>query len=251
MVFQHVAYEILGTLNPMLKDRGFRIRYVNFERHPDAEPEFKSYNGLIVLGGYMGVHEQNKFPHLKTEMKLIEEALKKGVPILGICLGSQLIAEVLGARVRVHHVPEFGWHEVKFADEARKDPLFCGYNKSERIFQMHQDTFDIPGGAIHLASTDLCDSQAFRYGDNVYGLQFHLEVDEPMVHRWMRVPSNRELILSHGGEKAIDQIIAETQAYIPRSLELSRATFDGFINLFNLPLRPLVLGSGHEKPIRE
>lgn len=251
MVFQHVAYEILGTLNPMLKDRGFRIRYVNFERHPDAEPEFNSYNGLIVLGGYMGVHEQHKFPHLKVEMKLIEAALKKGVPILGICLGSQLIAEVLGARVRVHHLPEFGWHEVKFSQEARKDSLFKSYKSSERIFQMHQDTFDIPSGAIHLASTEICDSQAFRYGENVYGLQFHLEVDEPMVHRWMRVPSNRKLILSHGGEKAVDQIITETHSFIARSLELSHATFAGFIDLFNLPLRPLMLGSGHEKPNRE
>src|SRR3989344_577220 len=95
MIFQHVGHEPLGTLNPMLKAAGFRIRYVNFGRDPQSEPDLEGYSGLIVLGGPMGVYEAGKFPHLKFEMKKIEEAVKRGIPVLGICLGSQLIASVL------------------------------------------------------------------------------------------------------------------------------------------------------------
>lgn len=247
MVLQHVAYEILGTLNPALKDRGFRIRYINFERHPEAAPDFKNYNGLIILGGNMSVHERVKYPHLNHEMKLIESALRKGVPILGICLGSQLIAEVLGAKVRVHHQPEFGWYDVRMTDEGLSDPLFCNYARNEKIFQMHQDTFDIPNSAVHLAASDSCDAQAFRYGENVYGLQFHLEVDEPMVHRWMNIPANHNLILKHRGKEGLQKVADETHQFMPRNLELSRFTFSRFIDLFKLTQRPLLLGSGHEK----
>ncbi len=100
MVFQHVGHEPLGTLNPMLKSAGFNIRYVNFARHPDFVPSLDNYSGLIVLGGPMGVYEANEYAHLKVEMKAIEEALKKNMPVLGICLGAQLVASVLGGQVR-------------------------------------------------------------------------------------------------------------------------------------------------------
>ncbi len=99
LVLQHVAHELLGTLNPLLKRAGFRIRYVNFARHPDAQPGLDGYDGLIVLGGPMSVNDSNRLPHLVTELKLIEEAMRREVPILGICLGAQLIAKTLGAAV--------------------------------------------------------------------------------------------------------------------------------------------------------
>src|SRR4051812_26954694 len=97
IVFQHVAHEILGTLNPLLKEQGFRVRYINFERTPHAEPALDKYNGLVVLGGYMGVYEADKYTHIRVEMKRIEEALKRNIPVLGICLGSQILAHVLGS----------------------------------------------------------------------------------------------------------------------------------------------------------
>ncbi|NJL26143.1 MAG: C26 family cysteine hydrolase domain-containing family [Calothrix sp. SM1_5_4] len=113
MVIQHVAHEPLGVLNPMLKAAGFRIKYVNFGRHPDLCPSLDGYNGLVVLGGPMGVYEVDRFPHLKVEMALIEEALRRDIPVLGICLGSQMLAHVLGARVRRGERPEIGWCEVR------------------------------------------------------------------------------------------------------------------------------------------
>src|SRR5688572_32749167 len=96
LVLQHVAHEILGTLNPLLKRAGFRIRYVNFGRHPEAQPSLDGYHGLVVLGGPMSVYEDHRFPHLITEMKLIEDAMQRNLPVLGICLGAQLIARHWG-----------------------------------------------------------------------------------------------------------------------------------------------------------
>jgi anthranilate/para-aminobenzoate synthase component II len=99
LVFQHVAHEILGTLDPLLKRAGFRIRYVNFSRQPDAQPSLDGYDGLIILGGPMSVNDSDRLPHLGTEMHLIEQAMKRDLPLMGICLGAQLIAKALGAAV--------------------------------------------------------------------------------------------------------------------------------------------------------
>lgn len=243
LVFQHVAHEILGTLNPLLKKAGFRIRYVNFDRNSEAQPSIEKYNGLIVLGGYMGVYDSDQHRHLLHEMHVIEQALKKGVPILGICLGSQMIAHVLGGKVHKGDRPEVGWSKVKLTEEGSRDSLFQGFEKEEMIFQLHQDTFEIPKGAIHLASSDLYASQAFRYQQNVYGLQFHLEVDQAMVKRWLKIPANLDLIRRHSDLYSVEKIMTETKAQIQRSLELSESCFQEFIALFGEFERVEILGS--------
>jgi GMP synthase (glutamine-hydrolysing) len=252
MVFQHVGHEPLGTLDPLLKAAGFRIRYVNFGRHPETVPSLDGYNGLIVLGGPMGVYEAKQYPHLYVEMKLIEEALKRNIPVLGICLGAQLIAATLGAQVCKAQQWEFGWHDLEMTTEGNHDPFFGAFKTTEKVFQIHQDTFDMPSGAKHLARSALCSSQAFRFSDNVYGLQFHLEVDHAMIVRWIHRPENQKLIadLQAAGHLEItqDNLIADTDSHILRSLELSHASFSRFIDIFKLPERPVVLGSTHGKP---
>ena len=234
LVFQHVPHEILGTLNPLLKGAGFRIRYVNFGRHPDAQPTIDGYHGLVVLGGPMSVNDSDRLPHLATEMKLIEEAMKRNLPVLGICLGAQLIAKTLGARVYPNQEKEIGWYDVTTTSEAGSDLVFSQFQGTEKIFQWHGETFDIPHSASHLASSPLCRNQAFRYGSNVYGLQFHLEVDEPMIHRWLKVPENRQEIATLNGDIDPDRVHAETPQYISRLHELSNHTFGAFINLFGI-----------------
>src|SRR5262245_40710959 len=181
LVLQHVAHELLGTLNPLLKRAGFRIRYINFARHPDAQPSLDGYDGLIVLGGPMSVNDVGRLPHLVTEMKLIEQSLKKDLPVLGICLGAQLIAKTLGAEVYPNREKEIGWYDVSPTGAAETDALLSAFNQRETIFQWHGDTFDVPKSSCHLAFSTLCANQAFRYGANVYGFQFHLEVDEAMI----------------------------------------------------------------------
>jgi len=233
LVCQHVPHEILGTLNPLLKNAGFRIRYVNFGRHPDAEPSLEGYHGLVVLGGPMSVNDASRLPHLGTEMKLIEEAMKRNLPVLGICLGAQLIAKTLGADVYPNKEKEIGWYHLAPTKEAGRDSLFAAFRETEMIFQWHGETFNIPHGASHLATSSRCGNQAFRYGMNVYGLQFHLEVDEPMIRRWLRVPENREEIERLHGIDA-DQIHLETPQHIHRLHELSNCAFGAFVKLFDI-----------------
>jgi GMP synthase (glutamine-hydrolysing) len=233
LVLQHVAHELLGTLNPLLKKSGFRIRYVNFARHPDAQPNLDGYDGVVVLGGPMSVNDAGRLPHLTTEMKLIEEALQRDLPVLGICLGAQLIAKTLGAAVYRNNTKEIGWYDVSPTDHAQSDPLLGAFAETEKIFQWHGETFDIPRSTHHLAFSPLCANQAFRYRDNVYGFQFHLEVDEPMIRRWLRVPENRQEIAALGGFHSPERIDGETAAHIPRLNELSQRVFGEFIRLFD------------------
>lgn len=234
LVFQHVAFEILGTLNPLFKRSGFRIRYVNFGRHPDAQPSLEGYHGLVVLGGPMNASQAHQYPHLATEIKLIRQAIHKEIPVLGICLGAQLIAKALGAKVFQHHEKEIGWYQISPTKEGKKDSLLAHFQDTEKIFQWHGDSFDIPKKAVQLAVSPTCLNQAFRFGTNVYGLQFHLEVDEPLIERWLKVPMHKKEIEGLKGKIDPQVIRQETTFYIERLKRLSNRTFGEFIKLFGM-----------------
>ena len=243
LVFQHVAHEILGTLNPLLKSAGFRIRYVNFGRDPASEPDLDGYHGLIVLGGPMNVDQVDRFPHLQTEIQLIQDALDQDIPVLGICLGAQLIARALGAAVGPGVQKEIGWYDLSVSGAARSDPLLQNFEPKERIFQWHGDTFETPRGAEHLASSDLCPNQAFRYGEKVYGLQFHLEVDQALVTQWLGIPANRAEIEALEGAVEIEEIKRATDTNIARTCQLAEQTFGAWIELLGPAKRGLHLPS--------
>jgi GMP synthase (glutamine-hydrolysing) len=248
LIFQHVAHEILGTLNPLLKQRGFRIRFINFDRHPSSQPSLDKYNGLIVLGGYMGVYEASRYSHIAIELKLIEAALKKDIPVLGICLGAQMLAHALGADVNRSRDKEIGWYDVYMTAHGARDPLFSHFEATEKLFQMHGDTFEIPRTAQHLAWSTLCQGQAFRYGSKVYGLQFHLEVDQAMIARSLRRLDNFKDLEGCQGNFIADHINCQTEKYISRSMQLSRETFTKFIDTFGPLERPSLVFSGHGQP---
>jgi GMP synthase (glutamine-hydrolysing) len=243
LVCQHVPYEPLGTLNPLLKRSGYRIRYVNFGRHPDARPSMDGYSGLVVLGGPMNVDEADRYPHLDVEADLIRAAIDRDLPVLGICLGAQLIAKALGAAVRRNHEKEIGWYPLCTTEHARNDPVFSHFEFTEQVFQWHGDTFDIPDGAVHLAATESCANQAFRYGENVYGLQFHLEFDEPMIDRWLRVPHHVEEISSTAGRIDPETIRRETPRHIGRLKTLSERVFGEFVRILGYRKRLAALPS--------
>jgi GMP synthase (glutamine-hydrolysing) len=232
LVFQHVAHEVLGTLDPLLRASGIRIKYVNFGRFPDAQPSLEGYRGLIILGGPMNVDQVDQHKHLITEINLIQEAVDRGLPVLGICLGAQLIAKALGSEVKKNREVEIGWYDVSPTEDGREDPLISHFRNTERIFQWHGDTFSIPHRAVHLASSPLCSNQAFRYNGNVYGFQFHLEVDRKMIERWLRVPHNREEIERTKGKVDPQNIRKETVLSIDRLEQLSKIVFGQFIRHF-------------------
>ena len=232
LVCQHVAYEPLGTLDPLFRSAGFRIRYVNFGRQADLKPSTEGYHGLVILGGPMNVDETVKHPHLAHETAMIREAFQQNIPILGICLGAQLIAKALGAKVMKNWVKEIGWYDVAPTREGKSDPVLKHFQPVEKIFQWHGDTFDIPDGAVCLVSSKLCANQAFRHGDRVYGFQFHLEVDEAMIEHWLKVPDHREELKDLPDTIDADTIRRETPAHIHRLKKLSDKTFGEFIKLF-------------------
>jgi GMP synthase (glutamine-hydrolysing) len=231
LVCQHVAFEVLGTLDPLLRHAGFRIRYVNFGRHPHAEPNIDRYAGLVILGGPMNVDDTARHPHLLTELRLIERALALEIPVLGICLGAQLIARALGAEVRPNGEKEIGWYDVTLTEAGAADPVLGHFRPTEKVFQWHGHTFDVPRGAAHLARSPGCESQAFRYGRDVYGFQFHLEVDEPLIERWLTVPQHVRELASLDGRVCPESIRRQTPAHIGPLKSLSDRTFGEFIRL--------------------
>jgi GMP synthase (glutamine-hydrolysing) len=225
LVFQHVPAEPLGTLDPMLRNRGHRIRYINFHRHPDAEPDVSRYDALIVLGGPQMPDEGNRYPHLMVEMRCIEQALERGMPLLGICLGAQLLAYTLGGGVRALERGEIGWYELKPTKQAPADPLFCALIEPHPAFQWHGYTFDLPAGAVHLARTESCENQAFRYGLNAYAMQFHLELDERLINRWLNHPDYQHDLQRQGRGDDVESIREQTHRLIPQSISLSEEVF--------------------------
>jgi GMP synthase (glutamine-hydrolysing) len=243
LVFQHVPYEILGTLDPLLRKGGYRVRYVNFGRDPYAEPDIDKYHGLIILGGPMNVDMTDEYPHLDTEVRLIRQMMERGAPILGICLGAQLIAKSLGADVRKNPEKEIGWYDVALTDAGKQDPVMKHLQDSRPIFEFHGDTYDLPEGAVHLATSQTCANQAFRYGDNVYGFQFHMEVDSALIERWLNTPVYQAQIAATEGRIDPDVIREQTVQHIDQLNELSEQVFDSFLDLMGRVNRTIQIGS--------
>lgn len=181
IVLQHVACETLGLIAEVLAERRVEARYVRTFAGETVPPTLDGATGLIVMGGPMGVYESDRFPHLEDEKRLIQHAVEVRKPVLGICLGSQLIAAALGARVYAGPQKEIGWYPVTLSEAGTTDPLLAGVPKTFTAFVWHGDVFDVPKGATTLASTALTASQAFRYGTNVYAILFHMEVTSTVV----------------------------------------------------------------------
>ncbi len=244
LVFQHVASEPLGHLDPLLRRAGIRIRYVNFSREPRAEPDVRKYDGLVVLGGPMNVDQASRHPHLSTETSIIAEAVRRDKPVLGICLGAQLLAAAMGADVHPNPVPEIGWYRLNTLADAREDRLFRHFEHGPHyVFQWHAYTFKLPAGAAHLARTRGCRNQAYRVGDHAWGLQFHLEADEALINRWLGTPQGRSEIERHWDARRIARIRAATHRHLVQAQPLSDRVFGEFVKLLEPPRRQTVLAS--------
>jgi GMP synthase (glutamine-hydrolysing) len=188
LVVQQVAHEGLGRLYPLLRRAGAPEELVpSYHAGTSIPGDLTPYGGLILLGGPMSAIDAEDDPNLAAQLALCRQAIERDFPTLGICLGSQLLARAAGARIFKGDVPEIGWFDVHLALESAEDPLFTGLPNPLPVFQWHGDGFDLPAGALHLASSPRFPHQAFRLGENVYGMQFHLEVDEPMVKEWVAV----------------------------------------------------------------
>ncbi|HLK66973.1 MAG TPA: gamma-glutamyl-gamma-aminobutyrate hydrolase family protein [Bryobacteraceae bacterium] len=188
VAFRHVPFEGVGLIASALEQRGLALEYADLYI-PQAEiPCVANAAGVILMGGPMSVNDP--LPYLQRETEILLAAIERGQPVLGICLGSQLIAKAMGSRVYRNPVKEIGWFDIHLTEAGREDPVFSAMNARETVFHWHGETLDLPAGATRLASSEACANQAYRIGRNVYGMQFHLEVTPEMIADWCTQDEN-------------------------------------------------------------
>ena len=218
----HVAFEDAGTFGPVLDERGVELTYWQAGRD-DLSPALDA-DLVLILGGPIGVYEYDRYPFLKDELVLIEAVVKKNIPVVGICLGAQALAAVLDARVYPGKQKELGWDQLILTDEGKASPL--GVLEGLHILNWHGDTFDLPSGAKRLASTTITPNQAFSYGNNVLALQFHVELPELDMERWL-IGHTLELATSNVD---LAEMRATTARYAPPTSKASHTLFSAWLN---------------------
>ncbi|PKL15897.1 MAG: amidotransferase [Spirochaetae bacterium HGW-Spirochaetae-5] len=179
-IFLHVPYETPGCIETWIKEKGYFCSSTELYAG-EVIPDISEVDWLIVMGGPMSVHDTDIYPWLLEEKKFIEEAVTREKVIIGICLGSQLIAEVLGSSVYKNNFKEIGWLPVEKNPEIADLSLLKRFNEIETVFHWHGDTFSIPNGAVHGFSSEGCVNQCFIYNNRIIGLQFHVEVMETLL----------------------------------------------------------------------
>lgn len=184
VALRHVHFEDLGRIEDLILARGGRCAYLDVGLDDITGPECLEADLVVILGGPIGVNDTRSYPYLEDEIRIAEYRLRKGLPLLGICLGAQVMARALGARVRPALVREIGWGAVRLTGHgeiSRLSPL----KDAGPVFHWHGDEMDLPEGALRLAETDSCPVQAFSYGETALALQFHLEIRHEAIERWL------------------------------------------------------------------
>lgn len=227
LVVQHAEHEGLGLLSSALHECGLSCRVVRTFRGEPVPRAAHGAAGVVIMGGPTGVYESDRFPHLKDEIALAADALRRDVPILGICLGSQILAAAAGARVYAGPAKEIGWFPVTLSAAGRSDPVLGVFAAETVFFHWHGDTFDLPEGAVLLASSRLYPHQAFRIGRRAYGVQFHPEITPEMVDLFVEAGSSESS--AFGGLEGGKRLRAEARRHVPplvgRVAAMARAFF--------------------------
>jgi GMP synthase-like glutamine amidotransferase len=174
---QHVHFEGLGSIENWIKENNHTLTSTKFF-NDEPLPEISEFDWLIIMGGPMGVNDEDIYPWLNYEKTFIKKAIDSGKTVLGICLGAQLIANVLGAKVYQNKYKEIGWFDVHLTDTGLKSKLFNAFDNKMMVFHWHGDTFDLPDGAQNLLRSEACEHQCFLFKEKVLGLQFHFEIME-------------------------------------------------------------------------
>jgi GMP synthase (glutamine-hydrolysing) len=187
LAFRHVPFEGLGHIQTALESCGVTTHCVDlYQSETLSDPAAAA--GLIFMGGPMSVNDG--LPYIEREIVIIGQALERGQPVLGVCLGAQLLARAAGAAVYTNGRKEIGWYDVFRTPAGAADPLMGELASRQTVFHWHGETFDLPGGAEWLAYSEACRHQAFRLGSNAYGFQFHLEVTPEMIADWQQQDAN-------------------------------------------------------------
>ena len=193
LILKNISSEGPGTIEDHLLEKG--TDYSIFDLAAGELPSAEKADTLVLMGGPMSVNESDIYPYIKKEVELVQDFIREGKKVLGICLGAQIMASALGARVYSGPEKEVGWLDIELQEEGIKDPLMTkmavhpkagDFWKRFKVFHWHGETFDLPSGAVRLAKSALYTNQAFRYGSNAYAFQFHVEVKKEMVYDWLK-----------------------------------------------------------------
>jgi len=225
LVVKNIEIEGPGLWGEMLEQEGVECQVVEaYREEVPINPE--PYSHVLILGGPMSANEEEEYPFLIREMELISGCVVGDKPILGVCLGSQLIARVLGSQVYRASAKEIGWRKVELTRFAAMDYLFAFMPEEVSVFQWHEETFDVPPHAVRLAVSEVCPNQAFRFRNHIYGLQFHLEVTQEMIDAWREVYKDelREGGVSPSSFVCNPQTSAISMEFFSRFLQLPRST---------------------------
>lgn len=194
LILTHIRSEGPGTLVDFFERAGAGHQTVKLYDGDNPPVDVGCYDAIVSMGGPMSVNDEDKYPFLGKEKAFLREAIDNNLPVLGICLGAQMIAKACGASVKKSPEKEIGWKSVSMTDLGKRDTLFQGLPKTLTVFQWHEESFEIPDGGSLLATSGECPNQAFRYR-NAYGLQFHIEVTPEMLLEWMDpFPERSEMI---------------------------------------------------------
>lgn len=214
LILKNIGIEGPGTFGRFLKTNGYKILMSELSAGEKPPRYAEGFSLVAIMGGPMNVYEENRYPFLREELALIEDCFKNGVKVIGFCLGAQLIARALGAKVKKNRVKEIGWFDLYLTGEGEAEPLFEKIPETFRVFQWHGDRFDIPETAVRLARSQLCENQAFVYKNSALALQFHMEINgERDIETWCKHYMDeltREL-----GDGAMDDILKDTRKEMP------------------------------------
>lgn len=224
----HMPHE-LGTGAEMFDAAGVPYRYLDAWIEPASGwPTPLEVSGLVVLGGEMNADEVVRHPFLGPERALLTAAVEAGTPVLGICLGAQLMARAMDADVARSPTPELGFHPIRLTEEGRRDPLLSWFDGVPRVFQWHVDTFDLPEGATLLCESDGVPHQAFRVGSHAYAVQFHFEASEAGIAAWCERWAED---IRAGWGTTPEAVLEEVRAFHAAQLPAARAAFGAFADL--------------------
>lgn len=230
LALQHVWDDPPGYLEEILHTHSIVCDIVEVEKEPVPDPG--NYQAIIIMGGPQHVYTEEQHPNMAREKAMLRQAVAQEIPILGICLGGQLLASALGAEVRQHHLAELGFFRIPLTTAGRQDPLFTGLPGHQLAFHWHEDVFDLPAGALRLASNKDVPNQAFRYGKHAYGLQFHIELNTAMVETWLTYPDfAREISSTLGEADGPARLRREWLEHETTYREHTRILFENFLRI--------------------
>ena len=228
LVVQNHAGSPPGQLGASMVAQGAVLRIVQPLAGEPIPVDHEAFDGVLVLGGAQSAADDAGNPYFADLFRLLRGFHEAGKPLLGICLGSQIIARVFDKKVYRHSHVEFGFHPLAMTEAGRTDPLLAGLPATPHVMEFHEDTFDLPDEAVLLMTGEGCRHQAYRVGETAYAFQCHIEVTRPMLERWAAEPAS---FAANGGADPLPRLLAEMEVHLDASLHFANTVATGWLGL--------------------